>query len=120
MAAAAAGIAGWAIAPTGGAGLTESPGISTSVSLSVHRSVTTASFGATLSAGPPAAVALGRPLPGPCRACPGVPRSRARTAAPLVLAVGLVLGAVLLAPEQPHDQEAICHRHNGVAACRVW
>lgn len=39
---------------------------------------------------------------------------------PLRLAVGLVLGAVLLAPEQPRDQEAICHRHNGVEACRVW
>jgi hypothetical protein len=28
--------------------------------------------------------------------------------------------AVLVAPEQPQDQEAICQRHNGVAACRVW
>jgi hypothetical protein len=47
-----------------------------------------------------------------------MPRARATT--PLLLAVGLVLGAVLLAPEQPSDQEAICHRHNGVEACRVW
>jgi len=46
--------------------------------------------------------------------------SRARATMPLRLAVGLVLGAVLLAPEQPRDQEAICHRHNGVEACRVW
>ena len=39
---------------------------------------------------------------------------------PLALA-GLLLGmAVLVAPERPADQEAICHRHNGVAACRVW
>jgi hypothetical protein len=37
-----------------------------------------------------------------------------------LLAVGLMLGAVVLAPEQPLDQEAICHRHNGVEACRVW
>jgi hypothetical protein len=45
---------------------------------------------------------------------------RAWATMPLRLAVGLVLGAVLLAPEQPRDQEAICHRHNGVEACRVW
>ena len=32
----------------------------------------------------------------------------------------LILAALLLAPEQPLDQEAICKRHNGVAACRVW
>jgi len=32
----------------------------------------------------------------------------------------LLLLAVLLAPEQPGDQEAICQRHNGAAACRVW
>jgi hypothetical protein len=46
--------------------------------------------------------------------------ARPGTAVPLLVAVGLVLGAVLLAPEQPFDQEAICQRHNGVAACRVW
>jgi hypothetical protein len=39
---------------------------------------------------------------------------------PLALA-GLLFGvAVLVAPEQPVAQEAICHRHNGEAACRVW
>jgi hypothetical protein len=40
--------------------------------------------------------------------------------ASLVVAAALVLLAVLLAPEQPQVQEAICHRHSGVAACRVW
>lgn len=35
--------------------------------------------------------------------------------------VGLVLAlALLAAPEQPGDQAAICERHNGVQACRVW
>lgn len=38
----------------------------------------------------------------------------------LALAAVLVMLALLVAPEQPHFQEAICHRHNGVAACRVW
>jgi len=47
-----------------------------------------------------------------------VPRSSG--AAPLALAAVLILLAVLVAPEQPQDQEAICQRHNGVAACRVW
>lgn len=39
---------------------------------------------------------------------------------PLALAGVLLALAVLVAPEQPADQEAICHRHNGVAACRIW
>lgn len=39
---------------------------------------------------------------------------------PLALAGLLVALAVLVAPEQPRDQEAICHRHAGVEACRVW
>jgi hypothetical protein len=34
--------------------------------------------------------------------------------------VALLLGAVLLAPEQPAAQAEICERHNGVAACRIW
>ena len=34
--------------------------------------------------------------------------------------LGLVLGAALLAPEQPRSQAEICERHNGVAACRIW
>jgi hypothetical protein len=37
-----------------------------------------------------------------------------------LVAALLILAALLLAPEQPQDQEAICKRHNGVAACRVW
>ncbi len=44
----------------------------------------------------------------------------ASSGVPLALAAVLLLLAVLLAPEQPGDQEAICQRHNGVAACRVW
>jgi len=39
---------------------------------------------------------------------------------PLLLAGVLCLMALLVAPEHPQDQEAICQRHNGVAACRVW
>ena len=53
------------------------------------------------------------------------PRRRMRTrvqlqqlALPALLA--LVLGAALLAPEQPRAQAEICQRHNGAAACRVW
>ena len=77
--------------------------------------MTTSSFGASL----PVGLAPALPPSGPLRPrLASVPRSRAAT--PLLLAVGLVLGAVLLAPEQPRDQEAICHRHNGVEACRVW
>jgi hypothetical protein len=38
----------------------------------------------------------------------------------LVLAVVLVVVALVVAPEQPHDQEAICQRQSGEAACRVW
>lgn len=40
--------------------------------------------------------------------------------APLVLAAFLVTVALLLAPERPEAQEAICNRHAGVEACRVW
>lgn len=40
---------------------------------------------------------------------------------PTLLAVGLlVLLAAMLAPERPQDQAAICQRHNGPVACRVW
>lgn len=46
--------------------------------------------------------------------------SAAITGAPLALAAVLIVMAVLVAPEQPEAQEAICQRHNGVAACRVW
>ena len=48
-------------------------------------------------------------------------RSRVRVRGLLLPAVlGLVLGAALLAPEQPRAQAEICQRHNGVAACRIW
>ena len=40
--------------------------------------------------------------------------------APLCVALLLLLVAVVVAPEQPHDQEAICQRHRGELACRVW
>jgi hypothetical protein len=46
--------------------------------------------------------------------------SASTAGAPLALAALLVLLAVLVAPEQPQAQEAICQRHNGVAACLVW
>jgi hypothetical protein len=36
-----------------------------------------------------------------------------------VAAVLLVL-AMVVAPEDPKDQEAICQRHRGEVACRVW
>ncbi len=39
---------------------------------------------------------------------------------PAALAAVLLVVAVVLAPERPQDQEAICQRHNGVDACRVW
>jgi hypothetical protein len=40
---------------------------------------------------------------------------------PTLLVVGLlVLLAATLAPERPQDQAAICQRHNGPVACRVW
>ncbi|MFM9089344.1 MAG: hypothetical protein ACKOPT_14650 [Cyanobium sp.] len=41
-------------------------------------------------------------------------------AVPLLLTAALVLMAVLVAPERPGDQEAICQRHSGEVACRVW
>lgn len=47
-------------------------------------------------------------------------RAAAAPAMPLLLSAVLVLVAQLVAPEQPRAQEAICHRHNGEAACRVW
>ena len=42
------------------------------------------------------------------------------SAAPALLAAVLLLVAGLAAPERPADQAAICQRHNGVDACRVW
>jgi hypothetical protein len=37
-----------------------------------------------------------------------------------MLAAVLLLVAVVVAPERPQVQEAICQRHNGAEACRVW
>ena len=66
----------------------------------------------------------------PAQGLPGACEGAARQARPFFLRVEsgsflalsgvLVLLAVLIAPEQPRFQEAICQRHNGVAACRVW
>jgi hypothetical protein len=39
---------------------------------------------------------------------------------PLLLVAVLCVLALLVAPERPQDQEAICQRHKGVEACRVW
>ncbi len=47
-------------------------------------------------------------------------RSSASAGVPLALALVLLALALVVAPEQPADQEAICQRHNGEAACRVW
>lgn len=40
--------------------------------------------------------------------------------APALVVGGLLTVALWIAPESPQDQAAICQRHNGVAACRVW
>jgi hypothetical protein len=59
-----------------------------------------------------------RPLPA---ALAGAGRSRFEPiVAPLVLVLVLFGAAVLVAPEHPQNQAAICQRHNGVEACRVW
>ncbi|MCP9808089.1 serine protease inhibitor [Cyanobium sp. HWJ4-Hawea] len=44
----------------------------------------------------------------------------APVAGPALLAAVLCLVAVVVAPERPGDQAAICQRHNGVDACKVW
>ena len=63
------------------------------------------------------------PLPMVCSVlrCAFRGRTRVRARGLLLPAVlGLVLGAALLAPEQPRAQAEICERHNGAAACRIW
>jgi hypothetical protein len=73
---------------------------------------------ATLAAPARAAVPVRR------RHRPGAPALAGRAVAvpplPLALAALLVALALLVAPEQPRDQEAICQRQAGVEACRVW
>jgi len=68
-------------------------------------------------------LAVGRALERPSSllaAAPMVrPRIRRRELV-LPVVVALLLGAALLAPEQPAAQAEICQRHNGVAACRIW
>lgn len=75
-----------------------------------------------------------RPGAGPAKASPQRVVRRGRHSVPpgavailpaipslsLVLAGVLVLLAVLTAPERPLDQAAICQRHAGPEACRVW
>jgi hypothetical protein len=58
-----------------------------------------------------------RPSPWPDQPRPAAPLP---VGVPLALAAVLLSLAVLVAPERPADQEAICQRHNGAAACRVW
>ncbi|MCP9791648.1 hypothetical protein KBZ20_12605 [Vulcanococcus limneticus Candia 3F8] len=48
------------------------------------------------------------------------PRARAGVWPLAWLVAALLAAAALLAPEQPSAQAAICQRHNGLAACRVW
>ena len=67
------------------------------------------------SGGPP-----GPPAPNPVRPAAVMARPGAGASSALLIAAVLVLLAALIAPEQPRFQEAICQRHNGVAACRVW
>jgi hypothetical protein len=67
--------------------------------------------------------ALEFPLPIP--KTPVSPSHRSRSSGreitvPVVLAGVLLLLALVVAPEGPQVQEAICQRHNGAEACRVW
>jgi hypothetical protein len=58
----------------------------------------------------------------PCPADRPPGRTASATALPLppLLAAVTIGFALLAAPEHPARQEAICQRHNGVEACRVW
>jgi len=37
-----------------------------------------------------------------------------------ILALGVVTGAAVIAPENPADQATICLRHHSPEVCRVW
>jgi hypothetical protein len=47
-------------------------------------------------------------------------RGGAAPGVPLCVSLLLLIAAALVAPEQPHDQAAICQRQSGEVACRVW
>jgi hypothetical protein len=51
---------------------------------------------------------------------PGPIDGGGRLAGPALLVLTLLTLASVVAPEDPIAQEAICQRHNGEAACRVW
>jgi hypothetical protein len=70
-----------------------------------------------LGAAAPQRVGRGLRAAAPAR---GVEPESAMPTLPLVLVGVLVLLAVLVAPERPRDQAAICQRHAGPVACRVW
>ena len=70
-----------------------------------------------LGAAVPQQVGRGLRAAAPAR---GVAPESAMPTLPLVLVGVLVLLAVLVAPERPLDQAAICQRHAGPVACRVW
>ena len=38
----------------------------------------------------------------------------------LIIPAGLIIGALVIAPEEPDQQASICLRHHSPAACRVW
>jgi hypothetical protein len=64
-------------------------------------------------------------FPVPISKTPVSSRQRSRSSGreitvPAVLAGVLLLLALVVAPEGPQVQEAICQRHNGAEACRVW
>lgn len=62
-----------------------------------------------------------RRTPSAAKGSPGAEvLGRAESGIPLLVAALLVGLAFVVAPEQPQAQEAICHRHSGVVACRVW
>ena len=56
----------------------------------------------------------------PAPQMPSRPVVRRDALIPAAVAGLLMLAATVVAPERPQDQEAICQRHNGVDACRVW
>ena len=71
----------------------------------------------------PRAIPLCHPLApssGPRPGAVGSSPTRRLSIQHALLVAGLLVAALALAPEAPQDQAAICQRHNGPAACRVW